>query len=130
MECVVDYEFLTGAQGEEVIKELSVAGENVLQTFHFQSPYPMAPHSSRENGISWDDGNLEFKKLYEALSKAVSGYAHLYAYGEEKCKFLKSLLTQPIRNLEDFDCPSPYGLKSDFSCSMPCQKLSERTLLN
>jgi hypothetical protein len=75
----------------------------------------MAPHSSPENGISWDDGILEFAKLYQTLNEAVAGYAHLYAYGKEKCRFLKSLLPQPIRNLEDFDCPSPHGLKSQFS---------------
>jgi hypothetical protein len=65
---------------------------------------------------------LEFVKLYDTLSEAVSGYAHLYAYGEEKCRFLKNLLGQTIRNLEDFDCPSPYGLKSQFSCSLPCHR--------
>jgi hypothetical protein len=81
----------------------------------------MSPHSSAENGISWDYGNLEFVKLYDTLSEAVSGYAHLYAYGE-KCKFLKKLLAQPIRNLEDFACPSPYGLKSQFSCSLPSHR--------
>jgi hypothetical protein len=113
---------LTGAQGEEIPKEISVAGENVIETFHFKNPYPMAPHSSPENDISWDDGNLEFVKLYENLSEVVSGYAHLYAYGEEKCKFLKTLLGQPIRNLEDFECPSPYGLNSQFSCSLPCHR--------
>jgi hypothetical protein len=29
MEFVIDYEFLRGAQGEVILKELSVAGENV-----------------------------------------------------------------------------------------------------
>jgi L-ribulose-5-phosphate 3-epimerase UlaE len=95
MECVIDYEFLTGAQGEEIIKELSVAGENVIETFHFKSPYHMSPHSSPENGLSWDDGLVEFVELYDTLSEAVSGFAHLYAYGE-KCKYLKKLLAQPI----------------------------------
>jgi hypothetical protein len=37
---VVDYEYLTRSQNETVIKEVSIAGENVLQTFHFQTPMP------------------------------------------------------------------------------------------
>jgi hypothetical protein len=59
----------------------------------------MSPHNIPENGISWDDGHLEAAKLYQTLNEAVAGYAHLYAYGEEKCRFLKNLLVQPIRNL-------------------------------
>jgi hypothetical protein len=31
MECVIDYVYLIGAEGEKVIKELSVTGENVSQ---------------------------------------------------------------------------------------------------
>ena len=35
MEVVIDYEYLTGAHGEEVIKQLSVASENVHEKFRF-----------------------------------------------------------------------------------------------
>jgi hypothetical protein len=55
MECVVDYEVLKCAKGEDIPKEISVAGENAIETFHFKSPYPMAPQSSAEKGLSWDD---------------------------------------------------------------------------
>ena len=37
--CVIDYEILRGRQNEEVVKEFSVAAENVIETFHFKSPY-------------------------------------------------------------------------------------------
>jgi hypothetical protein len=58
MEVVVDYEYLTGSQNETVIKELSIAGENVLETWHFQRPYAMRPHGDEENGFNWDDGHI------------------------------------------------------------------------
>jgi hypothetical protein len=61
----------------------------------------MAPHISPPNGFSWEDGILDYKNLNETVSEAVFGYARLYAYGEEKCRFLRSMLVQPIRNLED-----------------------------
>ena len=35
MEVVIDYEYLSGAGGEEVLKEVSVAAENVIDTFRF-----------------------------------------------------------------------------------------------
>jgi len=42
--CVIDYEALRGRQNEEVVKEVSVAAENVIETFHFKSPYTMTVH--------------------------------------------------------------------------------------
>jgi len=122
MECVIDFESLKGAYGEDIVKEISLAGEDVIQTFHFKSPYQMAPHGSKVNGLSWDDGHLEYDRLYTTLKEAVSGYAHLYAYGDEKTKILTEMLGRAVQNLESLGCPSPYGLKSDFSCSLPCHK--------
>jgi hypothetical protein len=63
---VIDYEVLRGRQNDEVVKEVSVAGENVIETFHFKSPYPMTAHGSDENGLSWADANstmTSFAKL-------------------------------------------------------------------
>ena len=122
MECVIDYEVLHGEQNEEVVKEVSVAAENVIETVHFKCPYPMSAHGSDENGLSWADGQLDYAKINDTISEAVSGYAHLYAYGTRKTKFLSTLLGKPFRNLEDFNCPPPHGLKAQFSCSMPCHK--------
>ena len=120
--CVIDYEVLHGGHNEEVVKEVSVSAQNVIETFHFKPPYHMTSHGSDENGLSWDDGNLEYTKLYDTINEAVAGYAHLYAYGTDKAKYLTKLLGQPVRNLEDFGCPAPHGLKSQYSCSMPCHK--------
>jgi len=119
--CVIDYEVLRGRQNE-IVKEVSVTVENVIETFHFKSPYPMTPHGSDENGLSWAYGQLDYDKLRETISEAVSGYAHVYAYGIAKTKFLTTLLAQPVRNLEDFHSPQSQGLKAQFSCSMPCHK--------
>jgi hypothetical protein len=40
MEVVIDYEYLTGARGEEVPKEVSVASEKVIDSFRFLPPTP------------------------------------------------------------------------------------------
>ena len=41
---MIDYEVMRGRQNEEVVKEDSVAAENVIETFHFKSPYTMTVH--------------------------------------------------------------------------------------
>jgi len=129
--CVIEFEVLHCRHNEEIVKEVSVAAENVIETFHFKSPYPMMAQGSEENGLSWSDGQLVYDKLRKAICEAVSGYAHLYAYGVAKTKFLTTLLAQPVRNLEDFKSPPPHGLKAQFSCSMQCpQELSKLPLRN
>jgi len=59
MECVIDFKVVQGKQKEEVVKEISVAAEDVKETFHFKSPYPMSAHSPDENGLSRCYGQLE-----------------------------------------------------------------------
>jgi hypothetical protein len=50
MEVVIEFENLPGANNEPVVNELVIAAEDVLHTYHFQSPYHMHPHGSDENG--------------------------------------------------------------------------------
>jgi len=110
--CVIDYEVLRGRQNEEVVKEVSVASENAIEIFNFNSPYILTAHGCDKNGLSWSDGQLDHDKLRETINEAVSGYAHLYAYGIAKTRYLTELLAQPVRNLEDFKCPQPQGLNA------------------
>jgi len=86
--CVIDYEVLRGRHNEVVVKEVSVAAENVIETFHFKPPYTMTAHVSDKNGLSWSDDQLDYEKLRQTISEAVSGYAHLYAYVLTKTRFL------------------------------------------
>ena len=70
--CVIDYEILRGRQNEEVVKEVSLAAENVIETFHSKSPYIMTAHGSKKNGLSCADGQLEYDKLRQTIREAVS----------------------------------------------------------
>jgi len=51
----------------------------------------MADHGSTENGLNWVDGHIEYKELHTVITKAVAGFAHLYAYGVSKYTFLAGL---------------------------------------
>ena len=85
---IIDYEYLTGAKGETLVKELSVAAKDVLHTFHFRNPYPMNTHGSEENGLNWYDGIVLYNLLETTLDETVARYAHLYSYGVTNCQFL------------------------------------------
>ena len=98
MEVVVDYEYLTGNQNEAVIKELSNAGENALETFHFQSNYALGPNGDEENGLNRNDGHVAYNQFNMVLSGAVAGFAHLYGCGESKGRLLSQLLARPVHN--------------------------------
>jgi hypothetical protein len=76
---VIDFEVLHGRQNEEIVKEVSVAAENVIETFHFKSQYPMTAHGSEKNGLSWAGGWIDYDTLRKTICETVSGYAHLYA---------------------------------------------------
>jgi len=56
MEVVIDFEFLRGCQIQIVVKLISVAVKNKIDSFRFKSPYSMTSHGSDENGHNWDDG--------------------------------------------------------------------------
>ena len=122
MEVVIDYETLKGLNDEPVVKELSLAADNVTETFHFASPYKMAPHGDADNGINWADGHIPYEQLFSVLSAAVAGYAHLYAYGTSKCAFLTGLLGRTVINLQEFGCPPPTNFRPKLNCSMSCHK--------
>jgi len=56
MEFVIDLEIMRGRQNKIVVKELSVAAKNMVDSFRFKSPYSMTSHDSDENGLNWEDG--------------------------------------------------------------------------
>ena len=125
MEVVIDFECLRGRQNEIVVKQVSVAGENVSDSFRFESPYHMAPNCSDVNGLNWTDGHIAYHKLSTVVKEAVAGFAHVYSFGITKCRLLSELLERPILDLEDFKCPPPKSFKPKFSCSVPCHRFPD-----
>jgi len=65
--------------------------EDVQDTFRF-----LPPHSSEQNGIFWDDGSIAYSSLFQTLVGATANFAHLYAKGTDKCKFLSDILGRPV----------------------------------
>jgi hypothetical protein len=99
------FEYLKGRRDEIIVKELSIAAKDVIQTFHFQSPYEMEPHGSEASGLSMAHGHIPYYTLHTVVDEAVANYPHLYFFGLEKCNFIQNLLSRPVHNLEDFKCP-------------------------
>lgn len=129
MELVVDFACLRGARNEIVVKELAIAGYDILQAYHFKSPYTLTQRvvdasASNKTGMHWDDGYLPYSQLKTVLEEITAGYAHLYAYGDDKCEFLSDLINRPFLNLADFRCPRPDDLKQKYSCGFSCHKFN------
>ena len=79
IEAFVEFEQLSATQKETVVKEMYIAGRNVLETLQFQSPYAVRPHGDSEKGLNWDDGHTPYNQLSSVLNEAVDVYALLYA---------------------------------------------------
>jgi len=123
MEVAIEYEYLTGAKGEVIVNEISVAAKDVVHTFHFRNPYPMNGHGCEENGLKLDDGIDPYKLLETCLSETVARYAYLYSYGAIKCLFFCGLIDRPVLNLEDFGCPNRHKIWSGTVVSYPAMGL-------
>jgi hypothetical protein len=122
MEVVLEYESLRGQHAETVVKELSLAADGVIQTWHFKGPYVMRNHGSSENDLNWVDVFIPYDQMFTILSEAVAGYAHLYSRGTDKCEFLRNVLGHPILDLDHFNCPLPPDLIPRYNCTMSCHK--------
>jgi hypothetical protein len=100
MEVVIDYEYLTGARGEDVPKDVPVASENVIDTFRFLLPYSMNPHSSERSGLTWDEEIISYSSLFQTLTEATYNFVHLYPKGHAKCAYLFGLLGRTVQSLD------------------------------
>jgi hypothetical protein len=105
-----------------MVKELSLAADNVAETFHFASSFKMALHGDVDNRLHWADGHITYEQLFSVLSEAVAEYAHLYAYCTSKCAFPTGVLGLTVINLQEFGCLPPTNFRPKFNCFMSCHK--------
>ena len=94
MEVVIDFEFLRWRQNEMVVKEVSLAGEGLSDSFRFEPPYYMPPHGSVENGLNWDDGHIAYHKLSAVLKEAVAGFPTSTATAPQSAAFSPHCLSE------------------------------------
>ena len=88
----------------------------------FQEPLQDGGSRLVKIGLNWDDVHIEYKESHTALTEAVVGFAHLYAYGLSKCTFLAGLTGRPIHNLVDLECPPPVSFNHKRWCTLPGHK--------
>jgi hypothetical protein len=79
MGATLEIEYINGSRGERIIKELALVSDEVIQTYHFKPPYFMTPHSSKENGLTWNDGHIPYDQLTTVLTENTANYNHLCA---------------------------------------------------
>jgi hypothetical protein len=76
MELVINYEFLKSLSDEFVIKEVA---DNAVKTFHFTSPYTLAPNGDVKIGLNWADSFIPYDLLFRVLNEVAAGYVNLYS---------------------------------------------------
>jgi len=97
---------------------------------HFKSPYsPYMPEDYSDdyddanfNGLSYQDGFINYSNLFTVLKESTSNFAHVYSYGSDACEFLHDLLQVPIHDLKTLLCPHPHKLHSTYTCYLTCHK--------
>ena len=52
MGLVVNFAYLQGARDEIVMKELAIAGYDIIQAYHFKSPYTMTQRLVESNAAT------------------------------------------------------------------------------
>ena len=87
----------------------------------------MVAHSNDHNGLSWDDGIIAYSSLFQTLTKATANFAHLYAKGIVKWKFLSNLIGSTVQNLDTFGCPSHKSFRMTTGCNLPCHKFPDKS---
>ena len=92
MECVVAIEFLRGRSDELVAKEVAIVSNNVMQTQHFKSPCSpyMPEEDDNDNGLSWQDGSIEYSNLFTVLKGSTSNFAPFTAMAPKHLHFYKT----------------------------------------
>jgi len=85
----------------------------------FCNPLLHGPHDSDSCGISWDDGIIA-SSLFQTWTDATANFAHIYAKGTAKCRFISTLLGRSVKNLDTFGCLSRKSFRMTTGCSLPC----------
>jgi hypothetical protein len=127
MEVVIDYETVKRAHGEDTVKKLSVASDNVHETFRFHPSYPMEKHSEEFNGLNWNGGIIEYAKLFQTVNEVPANFAHLYGKGTAQTRFLSTQVGRAVLNLDTFSCPERNSFVMGTVCTIPCHCFPDKS---
>lgn len=136
MKLVVDYVSFVDNQQKTIVKEVGVAGQNVLQHFMFRPPVEWESltdttkkaneaKTKEEHGLRFCSGYIPYEELVSVLQNCLQRSTALYAFSRKKCDFLSALLGRTFICLEEeFRCPEPKRLILNGTvCLHPCHQV-------
>lgn len=111
---LVDFQGFKDNQNAFIIKELAfcdLVSENKWKHFTFRPPYPKSELfykviranewcTRNLHGFKWEDGRVPYAELTNVLQTTTSNFKHVITKGQEKAKFLSSLLQRTVTDLE------------------------------
>lgn len=116
---IVDFHFLIGDDGTEIVKELAIMDVTRFAGRHwiFEPPANAIVSNPKHvktnqwltdnfHGIAWTDGETSYAKLQSILDKNTFPFNYVFVKGLQKKRFLDARIVHfNIINLEDFGCP-------------------------
>ena len=82
------------------------------------------------HGINWFEGEVSLRQVHRYLFNIARAARRIYVRGEEKTRYLESLLGRNIFNLEKYDSPTFRKLNSMFSDVLLCSTHSSKRFKN
>ena len=82
------------------------------------------------HGINWFEVEVSLRQVYRYLFNIARAARRIYVHGEEKARYLESLLSRNIFNLEKYDSPTFRKLNSMFSDVLVCSTHSSKRFKN
>lgn len=134
MEYAIDIQCLRDRKGNLLPKEVGIASldGNVIDHWIISppSPFETLPEdikitndyvSSRLLGIQWFDGFMELNELYYNLQRVASKALRIYVRGKEACKFLQTVMSRTIVDVEEYTNVGYTELQEKLKCKTLCQ---------
>lgn len=129
---IIDILYLRDNEGNMIPKEIAIGNPdtNALQSWIIKPPFawtdltPIIQHtntwySKHMHGLDWRYGEVPFSQISQLLHTYTQNASAIYCFGLEKTKYLSNLLSQPIFNLQDLNCPPHLISLPTQSCCYP-----------
>src|SRR5215469_7144255 len=112
---VIDFNYLTGRDGEMVVKELAVVDSrnSRVSSYMFKRPYAWEEvpvftarmNNSTDHGCNWNDGDILYSELETVLQRITSAAVAIYCLGSQKAEFISGLIDRTVIDIAQLGCP-------------------------
>jgi len=133
---VIDFTYMAGRDGELVIKDLAAVDShsNMVSSYVFKRPYGWEEipifntriNQAIDHGRNWNDGDILYSELENALHLEASSAVAIYCFGPQKTAFITSLTNRTVIYITQLECPQLADISlPTISCMFACHNKSK-----